>query len=161
MACFRLSIVKQSMLLIANFYHLNHAFNALCTLTEFSVYCNNRDMSRTVIIPFNLPKIGAKCESDCQSYQTLGNLRKKISSSIGWAISLRKKLKETGISMINSKYLPMIFPKIQCVEPRVITGYSILLFFIDEVCVHVTYVRVKILSWGSYLSAYSWEILHR
>lgn len=100
----------------------------------YYIFYHNRDMSRTVIIPFNLPKIGAESESDCQFYQTLGDLRKEVSSCIGWAISLRKKLKATGISMINSKYLPKIFSKINGVEPRVITGYSILLYFVDEVC---------------------------
>jgi hypothetical protein len=39
--------------------------------------------------------------------------------------------------MINSTYLPMVFPKINEVEPRVVTGYSIILFFVDEVSMAV------------------------
>ena len=91
-------------------------------------------MSRTVIIPFNLPKIGVETEQDCKNHQELGNIRKNLSSCIGWAISLRKQMELSGISMINSKYLPAIFDKIKGVEPRTITGYSILLYFVDEVC---------------------------
>lgn len=80
-----------------------------------------------------LPQLGAHCEQDCKNFQEMGDLKKKIFSCIGWAVSLRKVMLENGIKKINDTYLPMIFNKLSGVQPRMVTGYSILLFFVDEV----------------------------
>lgn len=94
----------------------------------------HRDISRMVVIPFNLPKIGAHSENDCRFFQELGLLKKESSACVGWAISLRAKLKAFGVDHINTNLLPKVHTKLLgVVEPRVITGCSILLFFIDEV----------------------------
>lgn len=92
-----------------------------------------RDLSRLLVIPFNLPKIGGESEEDCRNFQALGNLKKKASSCIGWAISLGKKFEEGGIAEINGVMLSMIHPQLKGLDPRFITGYSILLYFAKEV----------------------------
>ena len=97
------------------------------------LYTLFRDLSRLLVIPFNLPKIGGESEEDCINFQKLGNLKKVASSCIGWAISLGKKLEEGGISKINGVMLPMIYPQLKDLDPRFITGYSILLYFANEV----------------------------
>lgn len=89
-----------------------------------------------VVIPFNLPKIGAETAAECEAFQILGALRKKASAAIGWAISLGKKFRSTGVMEINTVLLPKLHPKLKGLEPRLITGYSILLYFIDQVHVH-------------------------
>ncbi len=97
-----------------------------------------RDLSRLLVIPFNLPKIGGESEEDCRNFQELGNLKKKASSCIGWAISLGKKFEEGGITEINGVMLSMIHPQLKGLDPRFITGYSILLYFAKEVsAVHI------------------------
>lgn len=88
-----------------------------------------------VIIPFNLPKIGASSESDVEAFQELGVIKKTASAALGWIISLGKKFKTSGVQLIKENYLPKVFAKLQGVEPRSITGYSILLYFVDEVWV--------------------------
>ena len=84
------------------------------------------------MIPFNLPKIGGESEEDCINFHKLGNLKKVASSCIGWAISLGKKF-EDGVSEINRVMLPMIYPQLKGLDPRFITGYSILFYFVKEV----------------------------
>ena len=97
------------------------------------IHTLSRDLSRLLVIPFNLPKLGGESEEDCKNFQKLGNLKKAASSCIGWAISLGKKFEEGRISKINGVMLPMIHPQLKGLDPRFITGYSILLYFANEV----------------------------
>lgn len=70
-----------------------------------------------VIVPFNLPKIGAQTAADCVGFQELGALKKTASACLGWAVSLGKKLKTIGVDSINSTLLPKIHPKLQGDKP--------------------------------------------
>ena len=111
----------------------------------------SRDLSRLLLIPFNLPKIGGTSEEDCVNFQKLGNLKKLASSCIGWAISLGKKFEERGVSEINTTMLPMIYPQLKGLDPRFITGYSILLYFVKEVSIqhaNQNYVLTLIIELG-------------
>ena len=72
---------------------------------DYTQFLTSRDLSRMVIIPFNLPKIGAETAAECEAFQSLGALRKTASAAIGWAISLGKKFKTSGITNINSVLL--------------------------------------------------------
>ena len=103
----------------------------MCILDDY------RDLSRLLVIPFSLPKIGAETEEDCVNFQTLGKLKKGASSCIGWAISLGKKFEEEGVAEINRDMLPLIYPQLRGLDPRFITGYSILLYFVKEVIVFI------------------------
>ena len=107
------------------------------------INCDNyRDLSRLLVISFSLPKIGAETEEDCINFQNLGKLKKVASSCIGWAISLGKKFEVDGVSEINKDMLPLIYPHLRGLDPRFITGYSILLYFLKEVmaeCVSIQY----------------------
>ena len=49
------------------------------------------------------------------------------------AVSLGTKLEEEGIAEINRRILPMIYPLLKGLDPRLITGYSILLYFVQQV----------------------------
>ena len=116
---------------------LQHTNNSPCICSHHS-FIKFRDLSRLLVIPFNLPKIGGESEEDCRNFQALGNLKKKASSCIGWAISLGKKFEEGGIAEINGVMLSMIHPQLKGLDPRFITGYSILLYFAKEVsAVHI------------------------
>ena len=97
--------------------------------------CFIRDLSRMVVIPFSVPKIGAKSAAECESFLELAALKKKASASLGWAISIGDKLRTTGVGAINGVLLTKVHPRLVGAEPRIITGYSILLYFVDEVCV--------------------------
>lgn len=46
-----------------------------------------------VVVPFSVPKIGAKSAAECESFLELAALKKKASASLGWAISIGDKLK--------------------------------------------------------------------
>ena len=128
-----------------------------------------RDLSRLLVIPFNLPKIGGESEEDCRNFQKLGTLKKVASSCIGWAISPGKKFEEGSISEINGVMLPMIHPQLKGLDPRFITGYSILLYFAKEVstcsihtdererckCIHVYILYGRIFSHGAKLCVFA------
>ena len=86
-----------------------------------------------VVVPFSVPKIGAKSAAECESFLELAALKKKASASLGWAISIGDKFKTTGVGAINGVLLPKIHPRLVGAEPRMVTGYSILLYFVDEV----------------------------
>jgi hypothetical protein len=95
--------------------------------------CFIRDLSRMVVVPFSLPKIGAKSAAECEWFLELSALKKKASASLGWAISIGNTFRSTGVGAINGVLLPKIHPRLVGAEPRMITGYSILLYFVDEV----------------------------
>ena len=81
-------------------------------------YFAPRDLSRLLVIPFSTPKIGAKTADECVNFQKLNKLKDKMSSCIGWAISLGMKLDETGVDEINEEMLPLVCPRLEGLDPR-------------------------------------------
>jgi hypothetical protein len=87
-----------------------------------------------VLIPFNLPEIGATSVNAAQCLQSLKSLRNKSSAAIGWIISLAKEMNNDGMSTVTSHFLPMILDEFKGSHPRFVMGYAILLYFVEKVC---------------------------
>ena len=58
---------------------------------------------------------------------------REASSAIGWAISLRKQFIEGGEEDITCRISPMVRLQLPGVDPRLVLGYSCLLYFAEKV----------------------------
>ena len=86
-----------------------------------------------VIIPFALPKVGPKDLEELRAFQSLKILRKAASSAIAWSLSLGAIFNSTGKEVIGRVLLPKVQDSLPGMDPRMVTGYAILLFFAKQV----------------------------
>ena len=88
---------------------------------------------RTIQIPFYDPQIGPTTAKKSEEFAVLNNLLKKISSMAGLVVSLEENL----ITDYQTESMYAINRKVTAImghsEPRLSTGYSILLYFTSKV----------------------------
>ena len=97
----------------------------------------NRYSSRALLIPFCLPSVGPQNEEESMQFQKLMEIRDNCSSAVGWAVSLGKVFRESGRDEIASRMRPLMQQLLPFVDPRLITGYAVLLYFCEKVCIKV------------------------
>ena len=86
-----------------------------------------------VVIPFSLPKVGPTNLEEIKSFQSLKKLRRAAGSSIAWCISLGHIFTSTAKDVIGGSLLPKVHLSLRGMDPRMITGYAVLLFFAKQV----------------------------
>lgn len=94
---------------------------------------HHRYSSRALVIPFNTPSIGPRSEIQSRDFGLLATAQREASSTIGWAISLGKSFKLSGVSDVQHRINPAVRTRLPGVDPRLCTGYSCLLYFAEKV----------------------------
>lgn len=87
------------------------------------------------MIPFSDPPLGEDLSTeDLQVFSSLPNLYIEASRSVGFIIRLGDVLKESGFQEIRTDIYPFVKTSLQghC-HPRVIMGYSVMLWFTYKV----------------------------
>ena len=91
----------------------------------------NRYTSRAMLIPFNLPTVGPTNQQGAEYFEQLSQKMTKVSSAVGWAISLGKDSRD-GRQFDNDR-LERVRTKLLGVEPRLCTAYTTLFFAVEKV----------------------------
>lgn len=108
------------------------------------VMSTDRYSSRVLLIPFSKPTVGPKNDGESIAFRTMPYVQTKVSSAIGWAISL-------GEMMISEKEyidgpLSNRVRKRLHLQPRQVSGYTLLLYFAEKVSLtfHLNFIPLFI-----------------
>ena len=93
---------------------------------RFTVLLLYRISSHTLLVPFNLPKVGPMDSKQAAAFQLLPN-HLKAASKAGVIVSIETDLKTEGRKENLQSLNPRLFSIVGISNPRVVTGYSILL----------------------------------
>ena len=96
-----------------------------------------RISSRTLLVPFNLPKVGPMDSKQAEAFQQLPYHLKAASAMAGIVVSIETNLKTEGRKEILQSLNPGFFNIVGISNPRVVTGCSILLYFTNKVIHYV------------------------
>lgn len=77
------------------------------------------------------PHVGPRTPEDAQHFLQLCQIQDAASSAVAWAISLGN---DCCVNEVQVRILPLVLEKMTGVDPRALTGYGILLFFVEKVC---------------------------
>jgi len=92
-----------------------------------------RISSWALLIPFKNPKVGPSNADQAAAFQQLPDHLEAASSMAGAVIQIEKDLIDGGRMEILESINPMIFDVVGISNPRVVTGFSILLYFANKV----------------------------
>jgi len=105
-----------------------------CKITV--LFC--RISSHTLLVPFNLPKVGPTDSKQVAAFQQLPNHLKAASSMAGVVVHIEAALKTEGHKEILQSLNPRFFNIVGISSPQVVTGCSILLYFINKVNLYIS-----------------------
>lgn len=97
------------------------------------MYVLYRISSRTLLIPFTLPKVGPMDTNQALAFEQLPHDLKAASALAGIVVKIEKDLKANGRTEILQSLNPTFFKVIGISNPRVVTGCSILVYFTNKV----------------------------
>lgn len=97
-----------------------------------------RISSRTLLVPFNLPKVGPMNLNQAAAFQQLPYHLKAASTMAGVVVSIESDLKTEGRKEILQSLNPRFFKIVGISNPRVVTGCSILLYFTNKVNFYIS-----------------------
>ncbi len=101
-----------------------------------NIFYNNEKFPDTVLVrycSFLLPSVGPMNEHESVQFMRLLEARENMSSAVGWAISLGKILRNGGKQEISSNILPLTRKLLPGVDPRLKSGYAVLVYFCEKV----------------------------
>ena len=76
--------------------------------------------------------MGPVDEKETMAFNDMAQNCKRVSSAVGWAISLGKQL--TGEkTYVQGDLFKRIMDRLSGVDPRLVTGYSVCIFFAEKV----------------------------
>ena len=104
-----------------------------------------RISSRTLLVPFNLPKVGPMDSMQAAAFQQLLNYLKAASSMAGVVVRIETDLKTEGREEILQLLNPIFFEIVGISDPRVVTGCSILLYFTNKVNFYISLYVQRVL----------------
>lgn len=87
--------------------------------------------------------MGPTNQQEAQSFKQISPTMSSVSSAVGWAISIGRKLKDG--QQFDDNRLERVRSKLPGVEPRLCTAYTTLVFVVAKVrlfFVHSTYTQI-------------------
>ena len=102
-----------------------------CFKTLHTLNINYRYTSRCTLIQFASPCL----DPNIVEFTKLNSLFPDVSKAIGFCIGLGEKFVKVGIEEMSQEIIPFVKECLKGVAfPRVLTSYSILLWFTEKVC---------------------------
>ena len=92
-------------------------------------YSTCRISSRTLLIPFNKPKVGPRTEDQVAAFEQL----EAASIMTGTVIKIESDFVNAGRTETLETFNPILFDAVGISNPQVVTGCSILLYFTNKV----------------------------
>ena len=98
------------------------------------MFMHYRIAERVLHIPFKLPQVGPTNLETSLAFAELSRSLHGASSMAGTIVSLEKELNESGYDDVMHKWIPQVGEVFGFGEPRLSSGFAILLYFTNLVC---------------------------
>jgi hypothetical protein len=86
-----------------------------------------------MLLPFTGPAIGPQSIEEVENFQQLTELRRNLSSAVGWVISARKHFCSESGKRMTTNYVVELIELAPKMDPRVRSCFGALLFFTEMV----------------------------